>query len=382
MGLGMQLEVKRELVVWAIKRSRRDESAFSEKSSWAFEASETLRPTFAQLERFAKDARVPLGFLFLSEPPEEKVPLPDFRKVAGRSDRSPSPDLLDTIYLCQNRQSWFRDYARKHDIDPIGFVGSLSVGGDVKDAASRIRDALDFDLEDRSHSSWAEALADLIRTTDDSGVLVMVSGVVGSNTTRVLNPQEFRGFAISDSVAPLIFVNGADTKSAQMFTIIHELAHIWAGRSALNDFGPADVPDGDIERWCDKVAAEVLVPEGQLRQKLSPKEEVSEATERLARVFKVSTLVILRRLFDVGRITRKDFWARYEDELARLKLIIKKSRGGDFYKTQNYRVSRRFAKALLSSTLEGETLYGEAMRLLSVSSSEALENYAERLGVG
>ncbi len=84
------------------------------------------------------------------------------------------------------------------------------------------------------------------------------------------------------------------------------------------------------------------------------------------RVFKVSTLVMLRRIYDIGGLTRDELKAAYGQELSRLR-TIPRGTGGDFYLTQSARVGKRFARALIASTLEGQTLHRDAFRLLGIS---------------
>ena len=346
----------------------------------AWERGET-RPTLKQIEQFAKATHTPVGYLFLSEPPVEHIPIPDFRTIAGARLDRPSADLLDTLYICQQRQEWYRDFARAEGEEPLPFVGSSELTSDIEGTAARMRAALGFDVEERRQmSTWTDALRHFIDQADRLGVLVMVSGVVGSNNRRKLDPTEFRGFALSDDLAPLVFINGADTKAAQMFTLAHELAHVWLGQSALSDVAPVSTPSHRVEIWCNQVAAELLVPISHLRSEHRRPAGLQEERGRLARLFKVSTLVILRRLHDIGALTRDELWQAYEEEVGRLQAIPRAS-GGDFYLTQAARVSKRFARALVVSTLEGQTLHRDAFRLLGFSKLETFRELGHSLGV-
>ena len=342
------------------------------------------QPTLKQAEAFARALHVPVGYLFLSEPPEEAIPIPDFRTFAGHAVTRPSPNLLDTIYACQERQSWYRDFSRVTGEPDLGFVGSASVNKSPGTVAARMRETLGFDLAVRREcSTWADALRLFIRQADAAGVLVMVSGIVMSNTSRRLDPTEFRGFALCDPLAPLIFVNGKDTKAAQMFTLAHELAHIWLGASALSNLGAAS-NNGFCreEMWCNAVAAELLVPLDALQSELRRNEPLPDALSRLARTFKVSTLVILRRLLDAGWLTRERFDTAWAQENERLRKLVQAGNGGgDFYRTTVARVGRRFARALVVSTLEGQTLYRDAFRMLGVKKTKTFNNLGREAGV-
>ena len=378
-----RVAIKPELLRWACERAGFDradlEHKFPHLAEWE---TEVTQPTLKQVEAFAKATYTPVGFLFLQEPPVEKIPIPDFRAMDNERIGHPSPDLLDTIYVCQQRQEWFRNYARSMGESPLAFVGSARVGDDVVRTAARIREELGFDLDARRQMpTWTDALRRFIEQADGLGILVMCNGVVHNNNYRHLDPQEFRGFAMADDFAPLVFINGADTKAAQMFTLAHELAHIWLGQSAVSDSQPTAIPDQQVERWCNEVAAELLVPLDTMRQAYHPDGELAEKAGRLARRFKVSTLVILRRILDVGGLTQEEFWEAYHAEVARLRAIPRGS-GGNFYLTQAARVSKRFAAALCASTLEGQTRYNDAFRMLGFSKLSTFRQLGRSLGVG
>jgi Zn-dependent peptidase ImmA (M78 family) len=378
----IRVEVKPEMMRWVRERARADASElihrFPQLPAW--ERGE-VRPTLKQLESFANATHTPVGFLFLQEPPAEEIPIPDFRTVDNEHLGRPSPDLLDTLYICQQRQEWFRDFMRSEREEPLPFVGSATLGSDIEATAAGIRSTLGFDfVERRQTPTWTEALRRFIEQADELGVLIMLTGVVGSNNRRRLDPEEFRGFALSDPLAPLVFINGADTKAAQMFTLAHELAHIWLGQSALSDVGLGATPSHQAEIWCNAVAAELLVPIAIFRHEYHGGAELRGELDRLARRFKVSTLVILRRIHDVGGFTREELWQAYREELKRL-MAFPKREGGSFYSTLAMRVSKRFARALVVNTLEGQTLYHDAFRLLGFSKLSTFRELGHRLGV-
>ena len=378
-----RVTIRPEMLRWAKERSGVSQAdlkkRFPKFDEWERGASQ---PTLKQLEGYAKATHTPFGFLFLARPPEEPIPIPDFRTMANRRMTRPSPDLLDTIYLCQQRQAWYQEYARGNQLLPVDFIGTVTRSADIQEVANLIREKLELSLEARRQcATWEDALRSFIYQADDAGVLVMCNGVVANNTHRKLDPGEFRGFALSDRQAPVVFINGADSKSAQMFTLAHELAHLWLGETALSSVEIAQEEEQDMERWCNAVAAEVLVPLDILERAVQPKEPLEDAKRRLARQFKVSTLVILRRLRDVGFLSNRRFFTCFKEEVKHLAELQKKGGGGNFYLSQSARASKRFARALVESTFEGQTLYRDAMNMLGISKVSTFHKLARRLNV-
>ena len=376
------VDIRPEILQWARERAGLSLATlidrFPKLGEWEHG---TSKPTLKQVENYAKVTNTPFGFMFLQEPPVEAMPIPDFRTVKSVRIARLSPKLLETLYICQQRQEWYRDYARVAGEGTIAWVGSANTSMDVVEMASRIRRTLGIDLDERNRiPTWTDALRYIIAQADAAGVLVMVSGVVGSNNRRKLDPDEFRGFALADNQAPLVFINGADSKSAQMFTLAHELAHIWLGQSAVSDAQAVSAPIHEIERWCNRVAAELLVPIEVFRAEYGKHAPLKSEVARLARRFKVSTLVILRRMHDAGGLTKAQLWHSYEEEIHRLRKIPKGS-GGDFYLTLAARASKRFARALVASTLEGRTSFTEAFRLLGFKKMATFSQVGHSLGI-
>jgi Zn-dependent peptidase ImmA (M78 family) len=376
-----KVAVKSNLITWARERSGVPGSAlrkrFPKFQEW--ERGEA-QPTLRQLEAFAKTTSTPLGYFFLPNPPEERLPIPDFRTVPGAQAQRPSPNLLETIQTMQLRQGWMREFLIEEGEEPLPFVGCVGLQDDANVVAARIRETLSLPGNwARVQSTWTEALKTLRETIETIGILVMVNGIVGNNTRRKLDANEFRGFVLVDDYAPLVFVNGADAKAAQMFTLAHELAHLWLGRGGVFNFENLQPVSNEVELFCNGVAAELLIPAEFMRQIWTAAEQVDEPFQFLAREFKVSPLVAARRALDLRLIPRQeffDFYQRYQEDERR---HIRKSSGGDFYATQGMRIGERFASAVVRAVKEGRLPYRDAYRLTGLH-GKTFDRYAESLG--
>jgi Zn-dependent peptidase ImmA (M78 family) len=376
------VEVRGDVLKWAEGRSGLDRANllehFPRLELW--ERGEA-RPTLRQLEAFAARTRTPFGYLLLAEPPQEVLPIPDFRTVRDRPLRKPSPDLLETLHDMQRRQGWMRDFLVAEGVERLGFVGSASPSSGVAGVARSMREVLRLGHDwAAAQPSWSAALRWLAQAAEEAGILVVVNGVVGNNTRRKLDPDEFQGFAMTDEWAPLVFVNGADFKGAQMFTLAHELAHVWLGQPGLSSFHRLQPSNHEAERFSNAVAAELLVPEQALRAAWRGLAEGAGRFEELARRFKVSRVVAARRTLDLGLVSRDAFFDFYDAWAAEERSRgAERESGGNFYATQNGRVGRRFAQAVFAAVQQGKLLYSEAYRLTGLHGA-TFDRYMTRLG--
>lgn len=375
------VEINGQMIDWALKQTdvpiEKLQQLFPKMFEWQ---KQTIQPTFVQLSEFSKKTAIPIGYFFLEKPPQENIPLLEYRTVESSEMGKASRDLVDTIYAMNRRQDWMREHLIKNGYRGNPFVASLKEKKNSLEIANKIRKDLNLQIGFMTKVGNATDVFKIIRNAlEKNFILVMKNGIVGTNTHRTLDIKEFRAFVLIDEIAPLIFINGTDTANGQLFSLAHEIAHLWLGEESL--FNLSDSYEAgnirEIERICNAVAAELLVP-----QALFEKQRVDtvEAIEEGAKFFRVSPIVIARRALDSQLITRKT----YENIADQVMMQFDKrkknpSNGGDFYVTTNSKISPPFTKSIINSVQTGETSYTEAYRLLNLT-KKTYDNFVEKVG--
>jgi Zn-dependent peptidase ImmA (M78 family)/DNA-binding XRE family transcriptional regulator len=379
-----------KLIQWARERSRFSPQVVAQRANIKPEQLSLWEngeawPTFRQARNLARALHVPFGYLFLSSPPEEKPALPDLREIRDIEYQSFSADFLDLLNDVLRKHQWYREYLIEEGVKPLGFCGRFSIKDNVEVVAKDIGQALGIDEGLRQEAvNWEDFLRKCIQRIEAEGILVLRSGVVGNNPSRKLLVEEFRGFAVSDDLAPLIFLNRRDAKAAQIFTLAHELAHLWVGESGISnpELGePSLAPKNRVECFCNHVAAELLVPQAQFLKDWQVGTSVTGNLYQLVRYYRVSSLVILRRAYDLEKITRDEYDNYYQQEIKKHRTREERQEGeggGDFYATLLSRNSKQLTNAIIAATFEGRLLYRDAARLLSVK-VKTIEGIARNL---
>jgi Zn-dependent peptidase ImmA (M78 family) len=293
-----------------------------------------VSPTMNQLQEFAAATGVPFGYFLLPQPPIWRLPIPDFREgVAGA--QTPSANLMAMLGQSQRRQDWYREYALRLGAEPLSFVGSAA-GLDPIAAAAMIREKLQFEVAQRV-GTRSDTRKALLRGFETMGGLAVATSMVRNNTHRLLDENEFRGFALVDPVAPLVFVNTRQTLNGQIFTLVHEFAHVWRGSGGIGNEDPKSGGGSEIERWCNAVASETLVPKRDLAVRHEKVDDVplTEALDTLSQSYRCGTLVLLQALHRSGIREIPHFAAAYDSEVARLQKLKATTKSGGTTTTIN-----------------------------------------------
>jgi len=318
-------------------------------------------PTYKQLKELAHIFHIPFGYFFLEGLPERKYPIPHYRTTTEDNiNFQPSPELLETVEYIQLLQDWAKEILIDWGHEPLPFIEKYNIKSDINDIVIELKHVLELqDNWAKFINTWSEAFNSLIHKAEKAGIFVAVNGVVGNDTHRNLDVDEFRGFVLCDKIAPLIFINNQDAISAKIFTLIHEIVHLFIGESASFDLRNLQSADNEIERFCDKCSAEFLVPTSEIERV----KQIDIDIENLAHQFKVSQIVIARRLLDINKISKEQFFDFYKEHIQRERKKMASNQGGDFYNTAIRRYGRKFIEIISIGVESGIIQYRDAYQL-------------------
>ncbi len=344
----------------------------------------TKIPTFSQIEDFSKKSHIPLGYFFLQTPPVEQIRLLEYRTLDSLELANPSRNLIDIIHEMETIQDWMIDYRKEMNCDVSCVANSLNGETDIATIADSVRKDLGLSIDwYRECGSPLEAFNRLRGLLEECGVIVMMSGIVGKNTHRALNINEFRAFAMVNEWAPLIFINAADSVAGRLFSLLHEMVHIWLGESDLyNNIRYSTEKVNAIEIICNAVAGEILVPRREFVEcwKKVANDDIYLKIKELAKYFRCSESVLARRAFDNKKIDKTIYEQVVSDSIkAYIENKQEKSSGGDYYRVARSKLDGVFVRALCESVNRGRTSYTEAYRLTNTT-SKTFSEVASGLG--
>jgi Zn-dependent peptidase ImmA (M78 family) len=328
-------------------------------------------PTVTQAEKMSKLYKRPLAVFFLPVPPERFETLRDFRKSSRSEDFNTALSFLMREILA--KQSWISDFRKEEGELPHEFVGKFSLNDTHEVVATNIRKMLRNDECPRQ----VDILKYCVEKAESNGIFVSQASYV--NSRLLLEIEDVRGFAISDSYAPYIFINSRDSKNAQLFTLIHELAHIWIGESGVSDLNLYSVMGGNAldyettEYFCNEVAANVLMPKEKIHTSVDGMQNIGiNEVDILSDKFRVSSYAMLVRLRNLGLIKFKTFMTLKEQLSDRYKKYVaqssaKSSSGGPNYNLLTIRKNSKSFSRIIYNLYRGGRISGsEASDLLSI----------------
>jgi len=374
-------QIKPENIRWARERAQLDIAVLAKKLNITDEKllgweSGKDKITFKQAQKLADRLLIPFAYLFLSHFHDEPLPIPDLRTIENQGIYVASAELRKIIANIQEQQQWYKDYCIAQGFTQIKFGKQFNLESPVADIVADMRSQLNMRNSQRK-GSWEDFLRLLIKKIEALGILVMRQGDLGHHS-KPLSVDEFRGFAIFDEVAPVIFINQADVPSARLFTLIHELAHIWIGQSGISDMSVQ--ADQKAEVLCNAVAAEFLVPADEMLSRWRECDNWQDNLPPLKSFFHVSEWVLVRRALTLNLIEGTAY-LRYTNKLKQDYINRPKQAGGPtYYLTRKSQLSERFSRAIVAEALSGRILLRDAGHILRMKPNNIVK-FAKELGV-
>lgn len=313
------------------------------------------QPTFNQISSIAKKIHVPTGLLMLPEIVNTDRTRLQFRTVGSHQVRNMSAELRDTIAEMQVKQDFLRD----ENEESLDFLGKFSHERNVSFIAQNIRQYLELPCP-LDGSDPQKVLNTVRSAVGRIGVYIFFNGKIKDNTHRKLSVDEFRGFVLFDLKAPIIFINGCDSKRGQLFTLIHETVHLFIGSEDIMENIDYVTPE---EAFVNAITSEILLPLSQAARYGLP--DVHDLAER----YKVSEEVAVRRLYDAGRVTHDEYdqYIAYLDrQYMHQKEYKQGSSGGNYCKTLHYRIDPRFFQTVQNALTANRITPTDAFSIVGV----------------
>lgn len=326
----------------------------------------------------------PVEMLMGSKPPIFKPGVADFRTVGNEELSKVSIQLEATLLHAQECQDWYADMREEDGYAPFPFGGCISLTTPPEEAAKKVKQLLSISDEDRKRCKGSNDYYKLIVSQiERNNILVMQNGNVGNNSRQKLNVEEFRGFALSNKYAPLIFVNTSDSTNARTFTLIHEFVHLLLGDTGVSSPESDQNPINRVEQYCNAVAAEYLLPKSVLIEYCRSCEQVGyDELCELASRQRISFAVVIisaRKHHLISKEKFEELYSKYRKAIEERRLKAKKrSRGPAFEVVATKRFGVPFIRAVLSEVKYGSLNPVDACHLLAIkkmSSTEKLGAY-------
>lgn len=351
---------------------------------------EESNPTLNQIKGLSKKTQIPFGYFFLDDIPKENLPLLKFRTIDNIDIEKPSRNLIDTIHDMEIKQSWLSEYREKNGYP----TSSFSHGYNLFDRSDHKTDELitrDIMHVLNLELGWNTGLKNrgafnLLRDKlDQVGVIVMYSGIVGNNTHRPLSQIEFRAFALDDKFAPLIFINSNDSYNAMLFSLVHELTHIWYGTSELynDDFQKnAKALNPKTEQDINHISESIIFPKSLFINEWKKQSDGTtiEQIKDVATYFNASPLSSGIRALRLGLIKQTDV-DQLKIELSKEHQNKKKGQkgGGDYYTTKAAQTDSAFAREIERGVSAGDIAFNKAFELLGVRNGPAFDKLLSKI---
>lgn len=328
-------------------------------------------PTYKQVEAVSKATGIPFGYFFLANPPKEDLSIiMNYRTIDSVGVIDPSRELINTLQYAESVQEWTKNHLIAENEEKLPFVGKFKNESNVVSLGKHVRKILSIEVDWWKTIKTPDAAFRYIRQKISFvGVLVLMNGVVGNNTKRILNIDEFRAFALIDDYAPLVFINSNDSYNGRIFSLLHEFVHILLGTNSFYNYVEgANYNVTREEQICNAVAAEILIPNSYFKTQWNKEKEsitdIEKIITNVGKNFYCSNIVVARKALDNGYINQKDYIHIVQLIKEQYKTAKKRQKsGGDFYRTLYSRIDRRFFNMLYTSVLEGKTLYTDAFQL-------------------